>query len=607
MTLAPSESAPMPEPLPAPKPAPMPIALLMLCHEPPEALAPVWQWPWLSDPAVRLYVHYDAARSEPEFARLRASVPQGLPVTFLTDRVRGHWGGYGLVEATQRLMACALADPAFQPAYLQLLSGSCMPMRPLAALREFLTRRCGMEFIQSVDVSVEPWVRSGLEAERFRFWHPFDFKRQRPLFEAAVWLQRKLKVWREPPEGLRPRLGSQWFCITRETAAAVLQGLARPDWRRYFERCWIPDEMAIQTLVAQACPSAFIAGHNLTYLEFDEHGQPLVLENGHGDHLRRQPFFFARKIAPEAAALRAELIERQRPHRPDAPGEAPGTRLDPELDLGWFEQAGRPTGHYQRFLARAQLQPQARSHLGTSTDTWRGLMLHAHRPYVVLIGSAPGHVRAVAAAARARLPGWPLFDHVFAPGALDPVADGLPLHGLQPTLRARRDLDPAAFLHELVHLDDAQPTAFALDPAVESWARGFIVWDRQALVIDLDPPGLSPAQRGSAALRGMGSTHRYEPPRQMIAALAARHWMPTEFFAEALREGKLLCTVQPLSATPPEPLATALAPLLQALRDGAAAVDAWAWYPPEAAARAWLDGDESALPPLPHERQGSAR
>ena len=507
----------------------MKVAVLLLCHEAPALLSRRLASAFFASPDVKVYIHYDARRSDAELQVLRQSIPEGVQVDFVTDRVRCGWGEYSLVEATHRMLRLALADTAFASDYLALISGSCVPIRPLGSLQEFLRRRVGIDFIQAVDISQRKWVKDGLEAERYRYHFPFNFITQRKRFEFATDLQRRLGVQRRQPDDLRIHFGSQWFCLTRATCEKVAARLDEPELRQFFARSWIPDEFAIQTLVANVQQPAFIAGHNLTYYEFDDQGRPLVLENGHLGHLLRQPFFFARKLSPEADGLREELSRHV---------------AGKEYDLSYFNHAGQASNDYQRFLAHALRVRTARSHVGTVEDSWRGVMDLSARPYLVLYAASSVYLEHLLTAVRAQGGQLPVFDFVFAPDRLVPASEHGSWRGVQSGMRARRDYDPAAFLHELVQIDPQRSTAFAIHPALPCWARNFVLWDPNATLVCCDPPDMNKTQLAEAALRELNIASSADLMTRTLEAAASRDkWLPQAHFAEAVHEKKHSCRV----------------------------------------------------------------
>lgn len=469
--------------MPSAKPdSPTRIGVLFLCHEAPRVVARRLAASFFLHPDVKVYIHHDAAGGASRREELRALLPPDLQFAFVADPVHCRWGEYSLVEATRRLMETALSDVTFEAGHLLLLSTSCVPYRPLSSLQAFLRGRPGVEFIQAHDISQGRWVKGGLESERYQYYYPFNYRTQRRLFEWATERQREFGIRRAMPQGVNVHFGSQWFCLTRATAAGVAAGLNQPAWRRWLRWSWIPDEFAVQTLVAQLCPRSAIANHNLTYYEFDAQGQPLVLENGHLPHLMAQPFFFARKVAPEAQSLLQEMDEHTR-HE--------------EVDLAYFSRAGQPTAAYARHLAGVTTGSLPRAHLGTVEDPARGALGSNRRRYYVLHASSRAWLLAVLRAARGqgRLP---IFDLPF--DTEDPTFAGTQPHrGFGSGDRWRRDHDPAAFLLEMAHTDAVQPAGFGLDVLRPEGVAALVRGDSRATVIDCSPP-LSREQRAATML-----------------------------------------------------------------------------------------------------------
>lgn len=531
----------------------MKIAVLLLCHDAPLRVAKTLATPFYDSPDVKLYVHYDARRSADEAARLHAALATpGRQVQMLDERLRCAWGSYSLVQATQRLMQAALADPTFEADYLLLISGSCVPIRPLASLQTFLQRRQGMDFIEAVDASRRRWVKDGLEHERYQLYFPFNYQTHRRWFEWSTTIQRRLGVHRAAPAGLRAHFGSQWFCLTRATAAAVCTRLTQPDLQAFFARAWIPDELAIQTLVAAHRPAAFIAGHSLTYGEFDHRGQPLELDNGHLAHLLRQPYFFARKLSPHASQLRDELIEHV--------GR-------PEADLSYFDRVGQPTPHYQAYVARALAAPAVRSRVGARRDAKHPtVMALSPRPYYVLHAASAGYLLALTRAARRIDPTLPIFDFLFEPGALVPAAEHNPWFGLQSGMGARRDYDPPGFLHEVVHVSPVAPAAFALDAARPGWAREYCVTDAHATIVDCDPPGLDKVQLAEAALAEARNHGDATLLSRTVKAAHSSLRLPQQHFEQVREGGKHDCRFVLLYGVPDDSPNTLLRVLKAAMQ-----------------------------------------
>jgi hypothetical protein len=165
-------------------------------------------------------------------------------------RHRCEWGMWGMVAATQdaaEIMLHAFADVR----HVYLTSGACLPLRPVEELIDYLDARPQTDFIESATIADVAWTIGGLDEERFTLRFPFSWRKRRYLFDRYVALQRAVRFRRRMPNGLVPHMGSQWWCLTRQTLSAVLQDPARPVYDRYFRRVWIPDESYFQTLARQ--------------------------------------------------------------------------------------------------------------------------------------------------------------------------------------------------------------------------------------------------------------------------------------------------------------------------------------------------------------------
>lgn len=281
---------------PAPEAATVQLGVVMLCHEnlPLAArMARIW-----ADGGACVALHVDSKAPEPEVAQLHRAL-EGTAAVYAPSRSCS-WGTFSLVAATQDA-ARALLTAHPHLTHVLLVSGSCLPLRPVAELRAFLGRYPDADFIESVNVSDVGWTVGGLNEERFTLHFPFSFRKNRKLFDRYVQLQRRLGVKRRLPQGVAPHIGSQWWCLTARTLRAVLDDPRRREFDRYFRRVWIPDESYFQTLVRRH--SVRIESRSLTLAKFDNQGKPYVFYDDHLALLANSHIFVARKIWPGAKAL----------------------------------------------------------------------------------------------------------------------------------------------------------------------------------------------------------------------------------------------------------------------------------------------------------------
>ncbi|MGB0799855.1 MAG: DUF5928 domain-containing protein, partial [Planktomarina sp.] len=131
---------------------------------------------------------------------------------------------------------------------------------------------------------------------------------QKRMFYTSMNLQKRFGFTRQPPKDIQMMIGSQWWCLRRNTIEMILKFVAdRPDVSRFFRTTWIPDETFFQTLVRHLVPSDQIESRSLTFLMFSDYGMPVQFYNDHYDLLLGQDFLFARKISPEALELKRRL------------------------------------------------------------------------------------------------------------------------------------------------------------------------------------------------------------------------------------------------------------------------------------------------------------
>lgn len=223
-----------------------------------------------------------------------------LETVRFSKRHKCEWGTWGIVAGTLSASEVMLRD--FQHVtHVYLASGACMPLRPVKELTRYLTKNPRTDFIESATTADVPWTVGGLDRERFTLRFPFSWKRQRFLFDRYVAAQRMVRFKRKIPEELVPHMGSQWWCLTRQTLSALLQDPGREQYDKYFRRVWIPDESYFQTLVRLY--SSNIESRSLTLSKFDFQGKPHIFYDDHLQLLRRSDCFVARKIWSKADRL----------------------------------------------------------------------------------------------------------------------------------------------------------------------------------------------------------------------------------------------------------------------------------------------------------------
>ncbi|NAZ37326.1 beta-1,6-N-acetylglucosaminyltransferase [Rubellimicrobium sp. CFH 75288] len=462
-----------------------------------------------------------------------------LPGVSFSRRHRCEWGTWGIVAATLASCEAMLARHP-EVGHVLLASGSCLPLRPVAELRAYLAERPGTDFIESATTADVPWTVGGLSEERFTLHFPFAWRRQRRLFDRWVAIQRRLGLRRAIPDGIVPHMGSQWWCLTRATLAAILTDPDRPRFDRYFRRVWIPDESYFQTLARRH--TARIESRSLTLSKFDWQGKPHVFYDDHLPLLRRSDCFVARKIWPHAEGLYQAFLSETGHGLPREPNPS-------KIDRVFAKAVERRT------RGRPGLWMQSRF----PREGWGGPPTAG--PYSVFEGFAElfeDWEEWLARATGARVHG-----HLFAPGRVEWEGRGPTFAGALPDNPRWRDHNAQMFLRNLVWNTRGERQCFQFGPRdsqLLSWdfakdpnAQIAVISGAWIVPLFRDPP---PDLRAEAArLQRIESDH-LAALRSPHAKARIRIWTLAEFLenpAEALQSALDDMVPARAAATAPRP------------------------------------------------------
>ena len=280
------------------------IAFILLCHKDPDAI--IQQAHQLTAVGDCMSIHFDARAPKEAYDRIRRELAGNPNVTFARTRIKCGWGEWSLVQATLHAVeAAVLAFP--RATHFYMVSGDCLAIKSATYAHQFLDDH-DLDYIESFDFFDSDWIKTGLKEERLIYRHWFNERTAKKLFYWSFWTQRRLGLKRPIPADVQVMIGSQWWCLRRQTIEGILAFVKkRTDVMRFFRTSWIPDETFFQTLVRHLIPEAQIKSRTLTFLMFTEYGMPVTFYNDHFDLLLSQDFLFARKISPEAKALKARL------------------------------------------------------------------------------------------------------------------------------------------------------------------------------------------------------------------------------------------------------------------------------------------------------------
>lgn len=280
------------------------IAFILLCHK--DAPGVIAQAKRLTAAGDMVAIHFDGNGKREDYAMIRQGLADNPSVVFAAKQHKCGWGAWSLVASTlEAVKAAAVAFP--QASHFYLLSGDCMPIKSAEHARDFLDAE-DCDYIESFDFFQSDWIKTGFREERLIYRHPFNERTQKKLFYAWYNIQKKLGLTRKIPEDIEVMIGSQWWCLRRETIEKILDFCNnRRDVMRFFSTVWIPDEVFFQTIVRHLIPRNQIKTRTLTFLMFTDYGMPVTFHDDHYDMLLSQDYLFARKISPDAEALKTRL------------------------------------------------------------------------------------------------------------------------------------------------------------------------------------------------------------------------------------------------------------------------------------------------------------
>jgi hypothetical protein len=243
------------------------------------------------------------------------------------------WGTWGFAQAVLHTIRHALEHHDFD--YFQLLSPTCLPIRPIEAFEAFLGTDTAEIHADMMDVEADDDTLMHFGYRTFCAGQSLRFK---VLRRVRAWyfgsdsrfIQIKsLSMFRRPadvaptPSGrlalaltrlaaaghlgshpfgpeFRPMIGSTWFGARRRVCEYIVRRGQHPEIERYFSHVHLVDESVLPALLGN---SGFRIGRsNHVISPFDLHGHPRWIEEADLGRMRATGRFFARKFPDDPAA-----------------------------------------------------------------------------------------------------------------------------------------------------------------------------------------------------------------------------------------------------------------------------------------------------------------
>lgn len=315
------------------------IAYLVLAHQDPihlERLVKAINY------KAHIYIHLDEKTNLDRYIH----IDDMKSVDFISERIKVYWGGFSMVKATLNLVKAALASKK-NFSHLVLLSGSDYPIKPVSIFYDFLRNNYNKQFIKLIKLNESP---SPQKRRLINYWFmdPLLSFYDDSLIRRILQKLFHLGVTRKPLCNVTPAWGNQWWAITPECAAFILQYLEQNlNFLKFYKYAHCPDEHFFHTIVANS-PFLQKAGgiredirwpHEVSNITLNFEGRILVendyefledlhlnrkpsknrmsrgLSNLMGDSINRgafsyDSFFFARKFTTENSSILLDLIDK---------------------------------------------------------------------------------------------------------------------------------------------------------------------------------------------------------------------------------------------------------------------------------------------------------
>ncbi|HSV48138.1 MAG TPA: hypothetical protein VLJ58_20275 [Ramlibacter sp.] len=265
-------------------------------------------------------VHHDFSQTQ--------DFPLHAPnVRFVPNPRRTGWAVFGFVDGIFHSLRHAMANLDFD--YLQLLSPTCLPIKPLAQFEAHVSAGAQAHFdcidlLRDRDALMSVGYRAFTPERSFRhrvlrrlsqgYFGPDSGRRD----EAGIWLRsgagKGAMPWIAlaavkalcPPwigqhifdNSFRPYYGSAWFGARRHVVGGMVEVFSRPGVRDYFSGLRISDEFLIPTLLMHLGPPKGPMNH---FIQRYNQAHPGVIEEADIAQLARSGAYFARKFADDPA------------------------------------------------------------------------------------------------------------------------------------------------------------------------------------------------------------------------------------------------------------------------------------------------------------------
>lgn len=224
----------------------MKIAIAILCHKNVEQINALLRVMAYDD--IYFYIHVDKKSG------IDRETITGKNVFVLNkdSSVDIQWGGFGMIEATLRLIE-TISQSTLKFDYIWLMSGQDWPLCSANEIIEYVEQHRGEDFIEILpsDEAFERgyFKRNDLYYPTWMVSNELHIKIVKHLFWLATGGKKSTKIFKRKSKIEKFYYGSQWWLLSSQTVNSMMQFLRSNKWFvDYFKNSLVPDESFFQTL-----------------------------------------------------------------------------------------------------------------------------------------------------------------------------------------------------------------------------------------------------------------------------------------------------------------------------------------------------------------------
>ena len=224
----------------------MKIAVAMLCHKNVQQINSLLRA--MENKNISFFIHVDRKSTIGRDGILGNNVtviPKGCSVDI-------QWGGFGMIEATLRLIE-TIRQTNQEYDYIWLMSGQDWPLYSSDEIVRYVEQHNGDDFIEILpdQESFERGYckRNALYYPSWMVSNNTYIKVMKHLFWLVTGGRKSTKICKRKTKVEKFYYGSQWWLLSKQSVDAMMRFLNNNEWyTEYFKHSLVPDESFFQTL-----------------------------------------------------------------------------------------------------------------------------------------------------------------------------------------------------------------------------------------------------------------------------------------------------------------------------------------------------------------------